>query len=294
MGWTLHAFIAIAAVFAALLGMRSTLSAGSSAFPAVEQWPAISANNSGGMYKAIITGGTGAIGKYVVADLLSSPKWSQVTVVGRRRWVAPEGRTIDVAAEEAKGRLVQVAIDMEDLPAGKHAVLFNNMDAAFCALGTTHADAESAAAFRRVDLDYVKATAEMARAASTPYFGVVTASGTGSWWNSFSNYGRTKAAAEEAVKGLNFPVTAVFRPGLLDRGDAMRPVEKMACKVLSSIRVETVARAMVKDAEASLDAMRSAPVQSASSAQQGSQQSGSAATAVKIYENADIFRAAAE
>ena len=56
--------------------------------------------------------------------------------------------------------------------------------------------------------------------------------------------------AEEAVKSQHFASTFIFRPGLLDRGDKARGVEKWASKVLNSTSVKDIATAMVLEAEA--------------------------------------------
>lgn len=216
--------------------------------------------------RAAITGGTGAIGAHLVAELLSSPAWSRVTVIGRRAWALPPswgGPPVDVAAELASGRLVQRTVDMEAVAAQTEtaAGLFTGADACFCTLGTTHAVAGSAAAFRRVDLDYVAATAALARRGDAAYFGHVTAVSMG-WLDGLSNYGRTKAAAEAAIRALAFPHATVLRPGLLDRGDVTRGAERAMLAVTAwlpaaaaATPVGVVARAMRVDAEAALAGM---------------------------------------
>lgn len=56
--------------------------------------------------------------------------------------------------------------------------------------------------------------------------------------------------AEEAAKAAGFKYTAIMQPGLLDRGDLMRGLEKALLKVVSSVPVAQVAHAMIGDAEA--------------------------------------------
>jgi oxidoreductase len=55
--------------------------------------------------------------------------------------------------------------------------------------------------------------------------------------------------AEEAVKAQGFERVSIFRPGLLDRGDRVRPLEAVIAAVVPSIKVAEVARLMVLDAE---------------------------------------------
>jgi uncharacterized protein YbjT (DUF2867 family) len=62
--------------------------------------------------RAVVTGGTGSIGKHLVGELLASPRWERVTVVGRRRVDVPRQYGVDVAAEEARGRLAFSLVDM--------------------------------------------------------------------------------------------------------------------------------------------------------------------------------------
>ena len=56
--------------------------------------------------------------------------------------------------------------------------------------------------------------------------------------------------AEEFVKSQGFKYATVARPGLLERGDAARGVEKVFAKLVSSVGVSQVARALVGDAQA--------------------------------------------
>ncbi|RYG47377.1 hypothetical protein EON67_08645 [archaeon] len=56
------------------------------------------------------------------------------------------------------------------------------------------------------------------------------------------------------MQAEQFVSTSILRPGLLNRGDEARWVEKMAMYVMPSIPVQTVARAMVADAKAHLQA----------------------------------------
>ncbi len=56
---------------------------------------------------AVVTGATGAIGKQLVGELLSSPRWRRVVVVGRSRVTVPPTFGIDTAAEEASGMMMK-------------------------------------------------------------------------------------------------------------------------------------------------------------------------------------------
>jgi oxidoreductase len=136
------------------------------------------------------------------------------------------------------------------------AALSSGIDSVFCALGTTRAAAGSASSFKQVDFEYVAAAARAAKAADIPHFSLVSAQGANPrvWASDFKAfhgllYAHTKGAAEEAVKGQNFAYTTIIRPGLLDRGDKARSLEKFIANIVPNVSVERVAMVMQADAE---------------------------------------------
>ena len=142
---------------------------------------------------------------------------------------------------------------------------FAGADAVFCTLGTTRGAAGSAAAMRRVDLEYVDSAAAAARAASVPHFALLTAQGARAdvWYSELRMfhplfYMHLKGAAEAAVQARGFSRTSVFRPGMLDRGDAARFGEAVALKLLPATHVADVARAMIVAVEREAAAARAA------------------------------------
>jgi oxidoreductase len=214
--------------------------------------------------KAVVVGGTGAVGREIVLQLLASDRWQSVTTVGRRPLDAREAATQSSAANAralntaAFAKLSHVdAPDVTELPASA----FAGADAVFCALGTTRGDAGSAEAFLRVDLHGVQAAARAAKAASSPpprFFGLVSASGANSALPAphFVGlhpllYSQTKGAAEDAVRDAGFESASAYRPGLLSRGAKARAIERVLAlvPVVPRIRVADVARVAVADAE---------------------------------------------
>lgn len=215
--------------------------------------------------KAVVVGGTGAVGREIVLQLLASDRWQTVTTVGRRPLDAADAAR-DSTAANARGlpaaafqKLTHVqAPDITDLPASA----FANADAVFCALGTTRGDAGSAEAFLRVDLHGVEAAVRAAKAASGAapprFFGLVSASGANAALPAphFVGlhpllYSQTKGAAEEAVRAAGFESASAYRPGLLSRGAKARTIEKVLAfvPVVPRIAVADVARVAVADAE---------------------------------------------
>lgn len=142
---------------------------------------------------------------------------------------------------------------------------FQGADAVFCTLGTTRGDAGSAAAMRRVDVEYVEKAAAAAKEARVPHFALLTSQGANKdvWYSELKLfhglfYLHLKGAAEAAVKAHNFPRTSFFRPGTLDRGDKARPLEAMALKLLPATKVADVARAMIAVVEREAAAAKAA------------------------------------
>ena len=102
-------------------------------------------------------------------------------------------------------------------------------DVAFCCLGTTRRAAGSAAAFRRVDLDYVVAFARVAMRAGASRFMLVSSLGASS--GSRFLYTRTKGECETAVTSIGFTTVVILRPSFL-LGDRTRgrPMESAALR----------------------------------------------------------------
>jgi oxidoreductase len=236
---------------------------------------ALSPRPSSPRMKAVVVGGTGAVGREIVLQLLSSDKWTSVTTVGRRPLDAPSAAAESTAANAralfsepgraalAGKKLRHVdAPDVTDLP----AEAFAGADAVFCALGTTRGDAGSAEAFLRVDLGGVRAAVAASKQASggkkpARFFGLVSASGANSALPAphFVGlhpllYSQTKGAAEDAVREAGFESASAYRPGLLSRGAKARAIEKVLrlIPVVPRIAVANVARVAVADAERAL------------------------------------------
>ena len=117
-----------------------------------------------------------------------------------------------------------------------------------CCLGTTRRDAGSAARFREIDHDYVLNAARVARAAGVRHWSYVSSSGADA--NSFFLYMKTKGQTEEDLKALGFPVTTIWRPGMLGRGSKARFWERVVGWVAPTLDVATLGAALVRDAEA--------------------------------------------
>ncbi|EQC39779.1 hypothetical protein SDRG_03204 [Saprolegnia diclina VS20] len=194
-------------------------------------------------YTALVVGATGAIGREVVKQLAASVRCTQVVALSRR---AMDASALAAAFPGAAANKIRVhVVDYDHLQPAD--VAGHGATATFCCLGTTRKDAGSDEAFRKVDLTYVENIGKLAKDANLPYFALVSASNANaaSWFL----YPKTKGLAEDAIKALSFPRTTIAQPGLLQRGDLSRFVERVGHCVLPSVSVAAVAKAMVTDYE---------------------------------------------
>lgn len=197
-------------------------------------------------WRALVSGGTGAIGKYLVAELLANDKFVAVTVIGRREISFPSDKQPS-GDQLAKLHYKQVG-DLDEIASIEPSQLTpSEYEVAFCALGTTRKDAGSAAAFRKIDHDGVVNFGDLAKKAGVQHLQLVSSVGANK--NSFFLYPKVKGETEEYYRSLVVKQLSIFRPPLLDRGDKARTVEKLAAFIVSSAKVGDVAKAMVKQAE---------------------------------------------
>jgi oxidoreductase len=98
---------------------------------------------------ALLLGGTGAVGKKLLAELLASDEWTRVGEYGRRV-TAPSAD-----ADAAPSKLEQKTIDFEALDGA--GLKDGRWDVVFVTLGTTRAQAGSAAQFEKIDRECVSA-----------------------------------------------------------------------------------------------------------------------------------------
>ena len=122
-------------------------------------------------FKALVIGGTGATGRSVIGELLKSPCWEVVKTIARRE--INEGSL----PEEYRGKvdISKLKHETVDDLSNMNSKQFEGMDFVFCSLGTTREISGSAENFLKVDYEYVKTTAVLAKAAGVKHFSLVTA-----------------------------------------------------------------------------------------------------------------------
>ncbi|KYR00799.1 putative transcription coactivator [Tieghemostelium lacteum] len=180
--------------------------------------------------RAIVIGSTGATGKCLIQELLSSNRFSKVTSIVRK--------TDDTLKND---KLEQVVVDMENL--GAYKELFRNKDAAFCCLGTTRKIAGSTENQKHIELDYSSAFSKLCKEGNVKTMHLVTSQGANK--DSWFFYPKLKGEIEEAMRVDNFDSLTIYRPGLLDRLTKDRATfENVLVAVLPSLKVSTLAKSM--------------------------------------------------
>lgn len=169
------------------------------------------------MTRLLIAGATGLVGSHVLSQALADPRVASV--------VAP--------TRKALAKHPKLTNPVSSMPFSADAEWWN-VDGAVCTLGTTRADAGSAAAFRAVDLDLQLKVARQARKHGAQRFTLTSSMGADP--KSRFLYLRTKGELEAALSGLGWPSLTIVRPGAIlgDRG-TMRLGERLAAAALRVI-----------------------------------------------------------
>lgn len=161
---------------------------------------------------AVVVGATGLTGNYLTNVLAEDAFYDRVLLLTRR----------PVEPPELLSKTQNVYVDFDhlerlDLAGTTHL---------FCCLGTTIRKAGSQAAFRKVDFDYVIASAQAARRAGARHLSVISSVGANVGAGNF--YLRVKGEMEQAVADIGFEELHIFRPGvLLGKREERRPGEEL-------------------------------------------------------------------
>jgi len=168
---------------------------------------------------ALIAGATGLVGSLCLKQLLADPAYDQVIAISRRP--VPESHpklSQKIGDFDKLGQLTSIAADD-----------------AVCALGTTIRKAGSQDAFRKIDLGYSKAFADLALAGGAQQFALVSSAGANHRSSNF--YLRTKGEIEDAVKALPFTSVHIFQPGfLMGSRSEQRPSEGIGLALAKALQ----------------------------------------------------------
>jgi uncharacterized protein YbjT (DUF2867 family) len=167
---------------------------------------------------ALLAGATGLVGGECLRGLLASERYSAVIVVTRR----------DMGENARHPKLTQYVTDFAQLGEQRPRLRAQHV---FCALGTTMRKAGSRRAFREVDFEYPLRLAQLARMEGAAHFSNVSAVGANARSPFF--YSRVKGEVEDALRGMNWPSLAIFRPSLIAGARAeTRPLERVSESLL--------------------------------------------------------------
>ena len=168
---------------------------------------------------AIVIGGTGVVGRELVAQLAQAEHIGLVRSLTRR------------TIEYQDSKIENHVIDFENLEASRE--LFNG-DVFFSCLGTTKKAAGSIQAQRRVDLDYQLACAELAKQQGVQHALLVSSSGANR--HSPMAYPKMKGQLEHALKQLKFTRLTILQPSLLlGTREKKRVGEELAAAILPAL-----------------------------------------------------------
>lgn len=148
---------------------------------------------------AVVTGATGLVGRELMKVLLANDHYSKIIVVGRR------------SLEIKDNRIEEIIVDFAQLDSITDKL---NAQDHYCCLGTTMKNAGSKERFKKIDLDYPVALAEIAKRGSKfNTFIIVTAVGADVGSPVF--YNRIKGELENKLKNLEMKSLHIFQPSLL-------------------------------------------------------------------------------
>ena len=196
------------------------------------------------MKKAVVIGGTGATGRQLVQQLISSVDFQKVTTIGRRPVLNGNGHE----------KLNDVVINsMSQLHETKD--LWNGNDVFFNCIGTTRKKAGGARQFVDIELGISRLAARMASEAKIPQASVISASGANhkAWavdWIHPLLYTKTIGQKEQTVITENkFKRVSIFRPGMLIRMmNGGQWYDSLIKTMGIGLRVDILSQAMIVDA----------------------------------------------
>lgn len=166
--------------------------------------------------KAVVIGGSGATGKFLVERLLAADWITDVVVLLRRN------------AFPHNPKLTQIIVDFDCLEDWSS---FITGDIAFSCMGTTLKQAGSKKAQWKVDYDYQYTFADIAARNKIPIFVLLSSQNADA--GSFFFYMKMKGELEQNIEKLQFSKLIIHQPGMLIRPETERLGEKIGLKVLT-------------------------------------------------------------
>ena len=165
---------------------------------------------------AVIIGATGAVGKEIVNEILSSEYYNRVYILGRS----------SISKLPDDSRLEKIIIDFDNIDFDMD--ILENADV-FASLGTTIKIAGSKENQRKIDVDYTVNFAKLCEG-KVRSFNVVSALGANSKSKNF--YNSLKGELENKLKEMNLGTLRIFQPSLLiSKREDKRFLEEIFIKI---------------------------------------------------------------
>lgn len=202
-------------------------------------------------FNAIVAGSTGLVGSYLLQELLMDNNYSQVILLTRKE------------NHSGNAKVSDKLVNFDELD--KYSFT-EQVDVAFCCLGTTMKKAGSKEAFLKVDYTYCLELAKLVKKMGARKFVLISSLGADASSSNF--YLKTKGQIEEAITQLGFDAFIIMRPSMLlgDRNESrfgesigkalMTGLDFMIAgpfKKYKAIHGKTVAAAMAKAAKDDLE-----------------------------------------
>jgi uncharacterized protein YbjT (DUF2867 family) len=171
------------------------------------------------MKTVILAGSSGLVGSLVLQNLLSDSRIEKIILVSRTKQDFVNPKIIQVIT----------SLDLlENINLADHGI--DSVDVGICTLGTTIKKSGGAAAFKKVDKDFVIAFAQFSKNCGAQKFGVISALGANSHSSVF--YNKVKGEMEEGLRQIKFTSLFILRPSLiLGERKEVRVVEKLFIKL---------------------------------------------------------------
>lgn len=192
----------------------------------------------------VIVGATGLTGNAILHELIGEPEVTEIRVFVRK--------TIAGLPE----KITQITTDFSDFSLLKEHVIG---DVIYCCVGTTRKKTPDLNDYRNIDFGINIGMAKLAKENGIPTVHLISAIGASTSSRIF--YSKLKGEIEEAMKELQFTHCYIYQPSILigSRTES-RPFEFLGQKLMlffeglrllskneyHSIRVETIAKAMIK------------------------------------------------
>lgn len=149
--------------------------------------------------EAIVVGGTGLVGSFLIEELSNSSQYTKIVTIGRK--------ASDCKSPKISNLIVSDLIEVSNIELSSRDAVF------FCCLGSTIKKSGSKDNFRKVDYNGVVDFARLAKKSEAKKLVVVSAKGADPKSSFF--YNKTKGEAEQTIKSIGLKSVTVYRPGLL-------------------------------------------------------------------------------